>query len=114
VQQRAARWAPIAAIAALALVLVGCGDDGSGIAGADRYSREVRDEFVTSCTAQGDSEALCRCFYDSLAANVPFSRFQKLDQQIGDGSERVPADILDYAAACGADPTVAETTTTAP
>jgi hypothetical protein len=99
---------------ALALVLAGCGDDGSGIADADRYSRELRDEFVVSCSAQGDTEAMCGCFYDSLAANVPFSRFKKLDEQIGEGSERVPADILDYAAACGADPTVAATATTEP
>ena len=101
-------------MAALALVPAACGDDGSDIADADRYSRELRDQFVESCTAQGDTEAMCGCFYDSLAANVPFSRFQKLDEQIGEGSERVPSDILDYAAACGADPTVANTATTAP
>jgi hypothetical protein len=95
-------------------LLAACGDDdGDGIEDAERYGTEVREQFVADCTAQDETEPVCGCFYDALAANVPFERFQELDDQIREGAEDVPADIVDLAVACGADPTFA-TSSTAP
>jgi hypothetical protein len=102
----------IVALAASALVLAGCGDDDAGVDDAERYSPELRDQFVEACTVPGDSEAVCGCFYDALEANVPFERFQQVDEEIREGPGELPDDIVDLAVACGADPTFAATATT--
>ena len=83
-----------------ALVLAGCGDDD----GEDGYSDELREQFVGDCAAQGDTEAVCGCFYDALAQRIPIERFRELDRQIRDGADQVPDDVVDLAVACGADP----------
>lgn len=98
----------IVATLAAAVVLAGCGDDDGD---AQRYSDELREQFVGDCTAQGDTEPICGCFYDALAASVPIARFRELDEKIRDGTAEVPDDIVDLAVACGADPTFAPTST---
>ena len=90
---------------------IACGDDDGD--DAERYGTELREQFVADCIAQDETEPVCGCFYDALAANVPFERFQELDDQIREGGVDVPADIVDLAVACGADPTFA-TSSTAP
>lgn len=113
-RRRAPHAAGVAALVGLALlaVLAGCGDDGGDE--AEGYSDELRDQFVEDCTESGEDEPVCGCFYDALEARVPFERFQELDEQIGEGDEPIPDDIVDLAAACGADPSFVPTTSTAP
>jgi hypothetical protein len=95
------------------VLLAACGDDdGGGIEDAERYGADLREQFVADCTAQGETEPVCGCFYDALEAQVPFERFQELDEQIRDGAGDLPGDIVDLAVACGADPTFAATSTT--
>ena len=98
------------ALAATALLLAACGDGDGG--DAEGYGPELRDRFVDDCSGQGTDEDVCRCFYDRLAAEVSFHRFQEIDRQIRDGDTDVPADIVDLVAACGADPALAPTTVT--
>jgi hypothetical protein len=86
--------------------LAGCGDD-AGDDDAERYGDGLRERFVGDCTAAGESEPVCGCFYDALAANVPIERFLELDEQIREGPGPVPEDVVDLAVACGADPTFA-------
>jgi hypothetical protein len=98
---------PAAAAAALltvALLLAGCGDDDDS---ADGYGAELRERFVSDCSAQGETEPVCGCFYDAMAERVPIERFRELDRQIRDGADQIPDDIVDLAVACGADPTFA-------
>jgi hypothetical protein len=106
--QRLTRWTtPLLALALLAA----CSDDGDD---AERYGSELRERFVADCTAQGETEPVCGCYYDALEATVPFERFQDLDERISEGSPDVPDDIVDLAVACGADPTFTPTPTAAP
>jgi hypothetical protein len=108
-----ARRAGVTVLAVLVLPAapIACSDDDGD--DAERYGAELREQFVADCTAQDETEPVCGCFYDALAANVPFERFQELDDQIREGAVDVPADIVDLAVACGADPTFA-TSSTAP
>ena len=100
-RQRLGMRGVIVALAVPAMLLAACSDDDSAV-DANRYTPELRASFVDSCSAQGESKRLCGCFYDSLAVSVPFERFKKLDARIRDGSDKIPADIVDLAAACDA------------
>jgi hypothetical protein len=88
------------------LLLPACGDDDGD---AERYGPELRARFVEDCTALGDDEDVCGCFYDRLAAEVPFDRFRELDRSIRAGDTDVPPDVVELAAACDADPGSAPT-----
>lgn len=90
-----AGWVALAGVA----VLAGCSDDGE----AEGYGPELRRDFVEECTSTGTAEDVCRCYYNSIEAEVPFDRYQQLELQIREGGE-VPADIADLAAACAAEP----------
>jgi hypothetical protein len=83
-------------LAVLLTVVAGCG--GGGFAGG--YSDEERAQFVDDCTTSGTPAATCRCFFDTMAERVPFSRYQKLQTAMEDGSKRIPDDVAGMAAAC--------------
>jgi len=72
----------------------GHGDDKSG------YTAERRHAFVQAC-ATGASADVCRCYWDRLAATVPYDRFVALDRQIRKDPSAVPDDIAALAASCG-------------
>jgi len=78
-----------------AVGLAGCrdGDGGRG------YTADRRADFVAAC-APGASEAVCRCFYDELAATVPYERFEEVDRAIRADPTAIPDDIAALAAAC--------------
>ena len=52
--------------------------------------------------ATGASRQVCRCYWDRLAATVPYDRFVVLDRQIRKDPSAVPDDIAALAASCGA------------
>lgn len=89
-------WAALAVVALLA----GCSDDDGDDEG---YGPDLRRDFVEDCIATGTAEDVCRCFYNSLEAEVPFERYQRLELEIRDGGE-IPSDVADLAAACAAEP----------
>jgi hypothetical protein len=84
--------------------LVSCGGGG----GEDGYGADHRDDFVADCEAGGMSTQVCGCFYDRLAAEVPFERFQTVDQELQDSAADPPADLAALAAACAAEPESAD------
>lgn len=69
------------------------GDDGGG------YTPERRASFVAACAA-GTSTEVCRCFYDRLAATLPYTRFAAIDRQIRRDPRAIPDDVAALAAAC--------------
>jgi hypothetical protein len=73
------------------------GDDGE----PEGYGPELRSEFVEDCVATGTAEDVCRCFYDSLEAEVPFDRYQRIEERVREGAD-IPPEIADLAAACDA------------
>ncbi|MGH9261362.1 MAG: hypothetical protein ACRD08_15970, partial [Acidimicrobiales bacterium] len=74
-----------------------CGDASSD----DGYGPEGRDDFVEACSAGASADA-CGCFYDRLADEVPFERFEQVDRQIRDDPTAIPDDVADLAIECSA------------
>jgi hypothetical protein len=87
------------------VVLVSCGGGGGG---EDGYGADHRDDFVADCETGGVSTQVCGCFYDRLAAEVPFERFQTVDGELQDPPADPPADLAALAAACAAEPESAD------
>jgi hypothetical protein len=82
------------------VALAGCsGGDGD----PQGYGPELRSDFVEDCTVSGTPEDVCRCYYESLASEVPFSRYEEIEARLQDGGE-IPTDVADLAAACAAEP----------
>ncbi len=48
------------------------------------YDDAVRERFLGACTAQGGEPVrdTCECFYDEIEQNVPFDRFELLDESL--------------------------------
>jgi hypothetical protein len=91
------RPAQVPLAAALMGVAVACGGDGE----PEGYGPELRAEFVEDCTATGTDGDVCRCFYASLEAEVPFERYQRIEERVEGGGD-VPRDIAELAAGCDA------------
>jgi hypothetical protein len=106
---------------AFAIVLAGCGDN----APTD-YNAEVEKNFIETCTDQGgdDLQDVCQCAYDSFREEIPFDRFQRVDERLADDPDaELPDDFLNLYTDCviaqgggsaGTTPTLPTTTTTAP
>ena len=84
------------------VLLLACGGDDAGE--HDGYSTALRSQFVVDCVAQGTPQDQCGCLYDGLEDEVPFARFEELDEAIGSGAREIPDDVADIAAACAGDP----------
>jgi hypothetical protein len=81
----------------IAAGLAGCGNDGEPTG----YTDELRREFVSACSAGADAE-LCGCYYDRLAQEVPFERFQQIDARLRADPTAIPDDIAEIALDCAA------------
>lgn len=105
----------------LALVMAGCGDSAPS-----EYNAEVEKNFIETCTDQGgdDLQDVCQCAYDAFKDEIPFDRFQRVDERLADDpSATLPDDFLNLYTDCviaqgggsaGTTPTLPTTTTTAP
>ena len=104
-------------LVATGLVLAGCGEsEPTG------YNAEVEQTFVSTCTDRGDDLAdVCQCAYDSFEREIPFDRFQRIDERLADNPDAsLPDDFLDLYTDCvlqqgggsaGTTPTLPTTTT---
>ena len=90
--------------AGVLLLLTACGGDGGGDSRARGYSPELRAEFVVACVAQGTGQDQCGCLYDELEDQVPFERFEEIEEAIRSGETEIPDDVAGLAAACAAAP----------
>jgi hypothetical protein len=93
----AATWLRLGLLGA-AVAVASCSDDG-----AEGYSRAHRAGFVRDCTSGSANRATCGCFYDRLAAEVPFERFQDVDEQVRGPAADLPPDLAAMAATCAAE-----------
>jgi len=89
----------LAAAATAAVTAAACGGGGHGDTRSG-YTAERRHAFVQAC-ATGASAEVCRCYWDRLAATVPYDRFVTLDRQIRKDPTAIPDDIAALAASCG-------------
>lgn len=66
----------------------------------DDYDETIRDRFVAACTADGGDgvRPTCECLYDRLQGEVPFDRFELIDQTLAlqvDSTPDVPLTLPD-------------------
>ena len=113
------RRAVVLGVVAVALVISGCGKDEP-----TDYNAEVEQNFIQTCTDQGgdDLQDVCQCAYDAFEENIPFDRFQRVDERLSDDpNAELPDDFLDLYTDCviqagggsaGTTPTVPTTTST--
>lgn len=84
-------------LGALTVVLVACGGGDED----DGYNEQLRRDFIADCTAADTDRPVCGCLYDAFEAEVPFHRFQELDQALRDQTtSEVPEDVQELAVAC--------------
>ena len=114
------RRAAVLGVVSLALVISGCGKD----APSD-YNAEVEKNFIETCTDEGgdDLQDVCQCAYDSFEREIPFDRFQRVDERLADDPDaQLPDEFLDLYTDCviqagggsaGTTPEFPTTTTTA-
>lgn len=74
-----------------------------GGGGTDEYGAEHREDFVADCAFGDISRQTCGCFYDRMAAEVPFDRFETLDEELRRPGREIPADLANLVAACAAE-----------
>jgi hypothetical protein len=94
------RWWVVLGLVGGLTLLAACGGDDA----PEGYSRENRADFVDDCTTGDISARTCGCFYDRLALQVPFDRFEQLEERLRDpmAPTNIPADVAGMAAACAA------------
>lgn len=74
-----------------------------GGGGTDDYGAEHREDFVADCAFGEISRRTCGCFYDRLAEEVPFERFETLDEELRRQRRDIPADVATLVAGCAAE-----------
>jgi len=92
------RRALVVAVTALALVMAGCSDDTPS-----EYNAEVEKNFIETCTDQGgdDLAEVCQCAYDRFEDEIPFDRFQRVDERLADEPDAtLPDDFLNLYTDC--------------
>jgi len=114
------RRAAVLGVVSLALVISGCGKDEPS-----DYNAEVEKNFIETCTDEGgdDLQDVCQCAYDSFEREIPFDRFQRVDERLADDPDaQLPDEFLDLYTDCviqagggsaGTTPEFPTTTTTA-
>lgn len=92
------RRAVLLGVVSLALVISGCGKDEPS-----DYNAEVEKNFIETCTDQGgdDLQNVCQCAYDSFEREIPFDRFQRVDERLADNPDaQLPDEFLDLYTDC--------------
>ena len=107
----------LVAVFALGLVMAACGNDTP-----TEYNADSEKNFVESCTDQTGEEDVCQCAYDGFVRDIPFDRFQRIDQRLQDDPEgNLPDDFIEIYTDCvvefgggsaGTTPVIPTTTTT--
>lgn len=82
------------------VVLTSCGGDSE----PESYGPQHRSAFVEDCAVGDVTPRTCGCFYDRLALEVPFDRFERLEEALREprAGADVPTDVAAMAAGCAA------------
>lgn len=81
------------------LVLAACG----GKSTPTDYNADVERTFVDTCTEQSGNNlrTVCQCAYNSFKRDIPFDRFQRVDQRLADNPQStLPDEFLDIYTDC--------------
>lgn len=67
------------------------------------YTDEMRDDFMSQCTAGvgDDARDMCECTYTALTENMPFEEFREYDEALRDDpSAPIPDDVTNAMTEC--------------
>ncbi len=83
--------------AVAAVSLAACGNGGG-----EDYPPEVVEQFMSSCTQGGTSEAVCQCALDKFEAKYSAEEFEAHGQRLAEGNpdEEFTQDLFAYSAEC--------------
>ena len=84
--------------ALLTVALAACGNSTSETVNTP-YPAEVRNNFLTSCTAAGGSQANCECYLTGLESTMPLSDFVALELA-GDDAIEADARVIEAVTRC--------------
>lgn len=82
--RRVPLWAWIAGVLAVVIIAVGVIVAVTGSGDEPTYDDATRQRFLDACTAEGGEPVRneCECWYDAIVAEVPFDRFEEVDDQL--------------------------------
>lgn len=67
------------------------------------YDAETEANFIEGCTADGRSNVVdvCECAYEAIEREIPFDRFQRVDERLTEDPDAVlPDDFLNLYTDC--------------
>jgi hypothetical protein len=86
-------------IAVCAALVAGCGDD----EGPEDFTAEVHDGVLEGC-AEDDTDPdvveVCECTYDTLSDDLTFAEFERMENRLAQGEERLPDSLADAVRDC--------------
>jgi len=89
----------VAVVVILGVLVVGCSDD----RGPDRFTAAVHDGVLEGC-AEDDSDPdvveVCECTYDTLADDLSFEEFARIENRLAQGDERLPDPLVEAIRDC--------------
>lgn len=67
------------------------------------YGNATEVAFMETCThREAQPEAICKCMYDEIAAQISFDRYVELDKEMQKDDRVVPDELTAIAADCAA------------
>jgi hypothetical protein len=89
----------VVALAALFVVMTSCSDDD----GPEDYTAAVHDGVLEGC-AEDDTDPdvvdVCECTYDTLTDELGFDEFERMENRLAQGEERLPDELADAVRSC--------------
>jgi len=96
---RTSRAAVLAVATALLIGAAGCSDDD----GPEDYTAAVHDGVLEGC-AEDDTDPdvidVCECTYDTLTDELGFDEFERMENRLAQGEERLPDELADAVRSC--------------
>ena len=81
------------------LLTSGCADD----SGPEAFTAAVHDGMLEGCAEDDtnpDVVEVCECTYDTLADDLSFAEFERMEDRLAQGEERLPASLTDAIREC--------------
>jgi hypothetical protein len=89
----------VVALVALLALVASCSDDD----GPEDYTAAVHDGVLEGC-AEDDTDPdvidVCECTYDTLTDELGFDEFERMENRLAQGEERLPEDLADAVRSC--------------
>jgi hypothetical protein len=97
--RRPVTFVPLVFATVVLLLASGCADD----SGPEDFTAAVHDGMMEGC-AEDDTDPdvveVCECTYDTLAEDLSFAEFERIEDRLAQGEERLPGSLTDAIREC--------------